>query len=389
MFPVDRDRTTFTERFGGRPEVLAIAPGRVNLIGGHQDYHEGLVLPLAIDRHIAIYARPREDSSVRVYSETTDTAVEFELHDLSRHPATLAQYCQGAARALAAAHPLEHGCDALISGNLPAGAGLSSSSALVVAFIGILARLNHLSLEPLELAQCACDAEHWFGTTGGIMDQYVITHGRASHALLIDCRALTHQALPMPESCLVVAHTGSSHHQAATPFARRRQEAEAGLAVLQTLVPGIRTLRDVSPELLEEHRAKLVAADPSEILWRRCRHVVTELQRVRVAATALAGSDLAGFGRLMKEAHCSLRDDYEVSSAPVEAMFEAAITDPACYGARMTGGGFGGCTVNLVAADQSEPFRIRLAEAYRRATGEESIIFPVQASDGFSLRELN
>lgn len=379
----------FEQRFGHFPEMVALAPGRVNLIGGHLDYHEGVVFPLAIDRCLAIYAGRRPDSTIRIYSEAGDAEVELDLRDSTRHSTALGQYCQGALVALSRTYRVGGGCDALISGNLPAGAGLSSSSALVVAFIAVLARQGGYNLEPLELARLASDAEHWFGTTGGIMDQYVITHGRARHALLIDCRALTHEYFLLPEAArVVIAHTGSPRHQPGTPFARRRQEAEAGLQVLRSALPGVKTLRDITPDLLKEHEVALLTADPSRTLWRRCRHVVTEIARVGAAATAFAASDVRQFGTLMNQAHASLRDDYEVSSPDLDAMFEAAVSNPACYGARMTGGGFGGCTVNLVAADQVQNFCDQLEQRYRAATRLDPTIFATEAGDGLKVVDL-
>jgi galactokinase len=239
------------------------------------------------------------------------------------------------------------------------------------------------------LAQIGADAEQWFGTNGGIMDQYVITHGRAGHALLIDCRALTHRVVPIPDSArIVVAHTGTARRQITSPFADRRREAESGLHVLQRAIPSIRTLRDVSPDTFSEHRMELMKTDPSGAVWRRCRHVVTEMGRVGEAATAIGTGDLVRAGALMQQAHASLRDDYEVSSPEIEAMFEAAAGLPGWYGARMTGGGFGGCTVNLVAADSAQAFCARLADAYEQKTNITPEIFATTACDGLSTYSL-
>ena len=386
--PQHRELTAFADRFGAPPEVLAQVPGRVNLIGGHLDYHEGLVLPLAINRHVSIYARARAGSSVHLYSEALQLAVEFDLEGLIPHTEHLGRYCQAAASALSVSR--SQGFDALIIGDLPMGAGLSSSSALVVGFVSIMAALSGRDLAPLELAKLACQAELQFGTTGGMMDQYVIAHGRRGRALLIDCRSLTHTEIPIPQdAAVIVAHTGSSRHQASTPFSQRRQEAEAGLRVLQGRVPNLRTLRDVTPELLQEHAEAIRKADPTGTLAKRCQHVVSELTRVPLAAAALADDDLPTLGALMKVAHRSLCDDYGVGSPLIDAMFEAATTHPACYGARMTGGGFGGCTVNLVAAGSEKDFCDHLRSHYRDATGLEPTIFPVEASDGLQLMQLN
>jgi galactokinase len=278
----------------------------------------------------------------------------------------------------------------LIDGDLPPGGGLSSSSALVVGFAALLAQLNHVRLDPLELAIIGRDAEHWYGTTGGIMDQFVIAHARAGQAVQLDCRSLSHQYVPLPPGVsVVVAHTGTRHNQIASPFAERRQQAEAGLRVLQARLPEARTLRDISLDDLEQQRGALLAADPSGVQWRRCHHVVAENARVLAAGRALERGDLGAMGELMAESHASLRDEYEVSCAELDAMVEAAKASPGHVGARMTGGGFGGCTVNLVASEVVEAFCQSVAGRYRRATGIEPAISVTQPATGVDVRELD
>lgn len=375
----------FRAQFGNEPEIVVRAPGRVNLIGGHLDYHEGFVLPLAIDRGLVLVGRRRPDRQICISSAALRLTARIEADDPRRHPTALGRYCQGAVAALHPACPIQCGCDVLVGGDLPAGAGLSSSSALVVGLAQLLVEANGGHLEPLALAQIGAEAEHWFGTTGGIMDQYVITHAQADYALFLDCRGLIHRAIRVPASVrIAVAHTGTHRRQIASPFADRRREAEAGLEVFQRANRGVKTLRDVPPDLLDAHRAELLAADPTGALWRRCRHVVTEMGRVPTAAAALEAGDLAHLGALMKEAHASLRDDYEVSSPHLEAMFDTAIDLPGCYGARMTGGGFGGCTVNLVEAEAAAAFCAQLAERYEKRTGTRPAVFQTNAASGLS-----
>src|SRR5919199_5610493 len=266
----------FEQRYGARPQVRVRVPGRVNLIGEHTDYHEGYVLPMAIERAILLLGRRRADRTLRVYSRVLQASVTLDLDATERHPERWARYFQGVVQVLGARHPLEAGVDVLIDADLPPGGGLSSSSALVVGFSALLARLQGLALEPRELAIVGRDAEHWYGTTGGIMDQYVISHARADRAVLLDCRTLQHRNVALPRSVtVVVASTGTKHNQIASPFAERRRQAEAGLDVLRRALPEAKTLRDVDPATLEAQREALHAADPSGVLWRRCHHVVS------------------------------------------------------------------------------------------------------------------
>lgn len=366
-------------------------PGRVNLIGDHTDYHEGFVLPMALDRGLVLQGRPRPDRCVRVYSQVLQGGVELELDVRERHPERWARYFQGVLSVLAARQPLPYGCDVLIDGDLPPGSGLSSSSALVVGFAALLARLARLPLASLDLAIVGRDAEHWYGTTGGIMDQFVISHARAHHAVLLDCRTLHHEYVPWPADVqIVIAHSGTRHNQLRSPFAQRRQEAEAGLSLLQARQPELRTLRDVDRALLEQQRAALLAADPTGVLWRRCYHVVTENARVRAAAAALAQGALVRVGALMSESHASLRDAYEVSCPELDALVAAAAASPGCLGARLTGGGFGGCTVNLVASDAVPAFCASLRRRYHEATGiDPPLVFAAQPAPGVRVIDTN
>ncbi|HZU07443.1 MAG TPA: galactokinase [Chloroflexota bacterium] len=381
----------FQQRFGAVPTVEVQVPGRVNLIGDHTDYHEGFVLPMAIDRVLVLQGRPRADRRVRVYSRVLQAGLELDLDVRERHAERWARYFQGVLSVLAARQPLPRGCDVLIEGDLPPGSGLSSSSALVVGFAALLARLAELPLSPADLAIVGRDAEHWYGTTGGIMDQFVISHARARYAVLLDCRTLHHEYVPWPaDAQVVIAHSGTRHNQLRSPFAQRRQEAEAGLRVLQAQQPTLRTLRDVDPPLLEVARAALLAADPTGVLWRRCYHVVTENARVQAAAVALARGALAQVGALMSESHASLRDAYEVSCRELDALVAAAEASPGCLGARMTGGGFGGCTVNLVARDAVTAFCESVRHRYHDATGiDPPLVFAAQPSEGVRVLDLN
>jgi galactokinase len=379
----------FEHTYGTAPEVVVRAPGRVNLIGDHTDYHEGFVMPMAIDRSILLYGRRRPDPRVRIRSNTLDAGLEIDLGSSERHPEAWAHYFQGVISVLGARYALVNGCDVLIDADLPPGGGLSSSSALVVGFGALLARLNGIDLAPYDLAILGRDAEHWYGTTGGIMDQFVISHASEGNAVVLDCRSLSYEYAPMPkDATVVIANTNTQHNQIKSPYAQRRREAEAGLRVLQARVPKVKTLRDVDPDALERHRADLLAEDPTGVLWRRCRHVVSENARVLAAVSAFKQDDLRSAGALMAQSHASLRDDYEVSSAELDAMVAAAEQSPGYVGARMTGGGFGGCTVNLVANDAVAPFCQNVGDQYLSATGVEPLIFTTRPQDGVRVIEL-
>ena len=380
----------FADRFGEPPQVAVRVPGRVNLIGDHTDYHEGFVLPMAINRGITMLARRRSDRQLRVHSRTLDATVVIDLDVQERHPDRWAQFLQGVLSVFGARYPLVAGCDALIDADLPPGGGLSSSSALVVGFTALLAQVQGIDLSPLERATLGRDAEHWYGTTGGIMDQFVISHARAGQAVLLDCRSLTYALIPVPEDVeIVIANTGTSHNQIVSPFAERRQQAEAALRVAQSIAPSVKTLRDVDPATIDQLVPALRAADPSGILERRARHVVSENARVQAAGTALTQGDLATAGRLMQESHASLRDNYEVSSPELDIMVEIASEHPGCLGARMTGGGFGGCTVNLVTKQFVTDFCKSLTNRYAGATGIQAAVFSAIPSDGVQAAQLD
>jgi galactokinase len=380
---VEQCKRDFAQEYGAAPEAIVRAPGRVNLIGEHTDYHEGFVLPAAIQPAITLPGRRRDDRLQRVYSRTLGARFVLPLDAEALPPERWAHYFQGVLRVLPVENPPPGGADVLVEADLSYGGGLASSSALVVGFSALLARLYDLPLDARALALLGCDAEHWYGTTGGIMDHFVISHARAGHALLLDCRSLDHRQVPLPrEVAIVVADTRTRHDQLNSPFAQRRREAEAGLRVLQDRYPDVKTMRDVDGPRLDRARDALLAADATGLLWRRCRHVVTENARTQAAAVALASGDLSAMGRLMAESHASLRDNYEVSSPALDALVVAAMASPGCLGTRMTGGGFGGCTVSLVARESVDAFSNEVARRYCDATGTAPVVFATTPADG-------
>ena len=356
------------------------APGRVNLIGEHTDYTGGFVLPMAIDFETTASIARSGDDSIYLSSENFDESVRYDLADFPSHGRRhWSDYPIGVLWALRdRGVPLE-GVRIRLLGDVPVGAGLSSSASVEVATA--VAMLNQVDfvLDPVEIATLCRRAENDFvGGACGIMDQFVITNGRAGHALLLDCRSLEYQLLPLPHSIRVVICNSMVQHQVAHgEYGDRRGEVEAGQAVLAKAQPGITLLRDATVEDLEAARSTM-----SEASYLRCRHVITENGRVLRAREALESGNIRRFGELMYEAHVSFRDDFAASCAEVDTLVEIARKLPGCYGARITGGGFGGCTVNIVEHDQAESFRQSLIDAYRERTGITPDCYLSSASDG-------
>ncbi|MBI1740048.1 MAG: galactokinase [Candidatus Koribacter versatilis] len=369
----------FERSYGTRPRIFR-APGRVNLIGEHTDYNDGFVMPAAIEFYTWVAADRRGDPVLRVESDQFSEAAEWPLDGLSGAPRKhWSDYVRGVAAVLQAAGCPLSGANLVIHGQVPLGAGLSSSAALEVSTALALLSVSNYQLPPLELAKLCQRAEHEYaGTRCGIMDQFIATFGRSGHALMLDCRSLDYKLLPVPEEArLVICNSMVKHELAAGQYNLRRADCEAGVRLLQQHLPNVRALRDVTLPDLEKHRDEL-----PEVVYRRCRHVVTENQRVLEAADALQSGDLARFGRLMYESHRSLRDDYEVSCRELDLLGELAATGEGVYGARMTGGGFGGCTVNLVRADAADRFQRYIMEAYAKDAGKTPEVYVCSAAQG-------
>jgi len=362
-------RSRFSEVFHRQPVALVWAPGRVNLIGEHTDYNEGFVLPMAVDRYVTMAVGPRPDRRVCLASLDFGERDEFALQDIARateHP--WSNYIRGVAyflQRLPAVGPLP-GMDVVIESDVPIGAGLSSSAALEVAAALAFQALHRFSLPPLEMALLCQRAENEFvGMRCGVMDQMTSLQGREGCALLIDCRALEARPVPLPSGIsVVVADTGVRRDLVHSEYNLRRAQCEEGVRLLQQRLKGVRALRDVAPAELERCRDLL-----PPLIYKRCRHVVRENQRVMEAARALEEGDLATFGRLMNESHRSLRDDYEVSCRELDVMVEAAQGLEGCLGSRMTGAGFGGSTVSLVKEEKAIEFKRKLAAIYQATTG--------------------
>jgi len=369
----------FRLRYGASAQVFR-APGRVNLIGEHTDYNDGFVMPAAIDFYAWIAAAPRDDRKLVVQSTNFPDSIEVDLHaGESNRRNHWTDYVVGVAVMLERAGHRLQGANLLAHGEVPIGAGLSSSAAIEVASAMALLSISGLDMQRTDLAELCQRAENEFvGARCGIMDQFVSCCGRAGHALLLDCRSLDYRLLPLPHGVsLVICNTMVKHELASGEYNARRAECEEGVRRLSRFLSRVRALRDVSLSDLEKCADSL-----PEIIYKRCRHVVTENERVTEAARSLGRGDLPAFGKLMRDSHLSLRDDYQVSCSELDLMVDLAAGLPGVFGARMTGGGFGGCTINLLRTEAVPAFKRDIADAYEKATGLAPQIFVTPAAEG-------
>lgn len=380
MFDITALSERFQRQYGIHPRLIVRAPGRVNLIGEHTDYNDGFVFPVAIDRATYVAARPRGDGKVRVFAVDLGDEDIFALEQVERSSdKPWSNYIRGMVQSLRAAGHEVTGVDLAIASDVPRGAGLSSSAALEVAVGYTFQTLNRLNILGEELALMAQGAENSFvGVQCGIMDQLISVLGRADHALLIDCRDLSYRVVPLPASvAVVVCDSHVARTLAGSAYNQRRQECEEAVRLLRQWYPKTLALRDISEEQLARHQDAL-----PEVVRARARHVVSENNRAVRGATALEAGDVATFGRLMNESHASLRDDYQVSVPEMDLLVATAQQLDGCYGSRLTGAGFGGCTVSLVERGAVDRFAAGLQQEYRRVTGRNATIYVCRASNG-------
>jgi galactokinase len=370
----------FSRAFGDalRPEYVASAPGRVNLIGEHTDYNDGFVFPIAIDRSVHAAARARPERAIRVVARDVSDLCEFSLDSIRPDPEKLwSNYIRGVALELAKAGVDLVGADLAVGGDLPIGAGVSSSAALELCVAKALLAVSGASMPLPELSRLCRRAENDFVGVGcGIMDQYICGMGERGTAMLLDCRSLEFELVPMPlHATFVVCDTGKARELGHSAYNERRSQCETGASHL-----GLASLRDATLAEIEKAERGM-----DGVVWRRCRHVVTEIDRALKAAACLKAGDLAEFGSLMDESHRSLREDYEVSCRELDVMVDAARRVPGCHGARLTGAGFGGCAVAVVDGGSVEEFIAKTAAVYEARTGLKPSIYPTQAGDGASI----
>jgi galactokinase len=372
-------REQFQKLYGQEARIFR-APGRVNLIGEHTDYNEGFVMPVAMDLYTWVAAAPREDARVHVYSQNLRERAEMDLQVLNlRLQRHWSAYVLGVAASLRLTGAEIGGANLLVEGKVPMGAGLSSSASVEVAAGYALLESSKLSRSPVELAKICQRAENEFaGARCGIMDQMIACCARANYALMLDCHTLGFRLLPLFSGAqFVVCNTMVKHDHAAGEYNARRADCETATRILAEQMPEVRALRDVSLADLERY-AKLLP----EVVYCRSRHVISENARVLAACGALEHGDPESFGRLMRESHRSLKEDYEVSSTELDLLVEIAGGIAGVYGSRMTGGGFGGCTISLVRSGAVDEFQTAVASGYQRATGRKPDIYIVRASDG-------
>ncbi len=378
----DKVVQTFRSRFQRMPDIVARAPGRVNLIGEHTDYNDGFVLPIAVDRAtwIAAGIHAEYEATIRAIDMRNDEAV-FRVDRVPTSNGGWADYPMAIVWAFLEAGKRPFGLDAAFTSDVPVGAGMSSSAAVEIAFSFVWSKLSGMGYPPEKLALLSQRAENQYvGVNCGIMDQMISACGKADHAMLLDTRTLERRYFPMPKEATVVVADSLVRRQLATSeYNIRRAQCEDAVRRLKAFKPEIRALRDVTAEELAQWESSL-----PETVARRARHVVHENARVFAMAEALQKSDLAAAGELMKEGHRSLRDDYQVSSAELDTLVEAAIEVPGCYGARLTGAGFGGCIVALADESAVQDIRTHLIEIYEARYEQQPNVYIVHSADGVS-----
>ena len=356
------------------------APGRVNLIGEFTDYNDGFVMPAAVEFATTVAVTNRSGRMLGIHSANMAQHREFPLDDPAAHQAKdWSDYVRGVAVILERLGHRLQGADLEIEGNVPMGAGLSSSASIEVATALALIGVSGLTIGLKEIAQLCQRAENEFaGSRCGIMDQFISCFGKAGHALLLDCRSLDSRLIPIPPGVrLVICNTMVRHQHSSGEYNNRRADCEAGVRHFARLLRHVRALRDVTLADLTRHGDGLTGT-----VYRRCRHVISENARVERAAQALEQSDLDTLGILMAESHRSLRDDFEVSCPELDLMVDLALASPGIRGARMTGGGFGGCAISLVERDRVDDFVKQVSEGYRKTTGTTPELYVTSAADG-------
>jgi galactokinase len=377
-------KARFVELFGRQAEsILVRSPGRINLIGEHTDYNDGFVLPSAIDQAIYLQVALRNDSTVRMHSVDFSENYTFDVNKPARASVRWANYLIGVVVQLAKMGYSPRGFDCVFAGDIPIGAGMSSSAAVEAGLAFALNALLGFSIDRPDLARIAQRSENEFvGVNCGIMDQFANLLSKGGSALHLDCRSLDFEYIPFETEDLkfVLCDTGVKHELASSEYNLRRRQCETGVSVIRRHIANVRCLRDVSHEMLETFKDEMDA-----IIYKRCRYVLEENARVDDACRFLRQNDYESFGRLLYKSHEGLRDQFEVSCSELDILVDAASTTDGILGSRMMGGGFGGCTLNLVRYDAVSAFGENIREAYSKSTGKDPKIYECGLAAGTAI----
>lgn len=370
----------YQERFGAKPQALILAPGRVNLIGEYTDLNNGYVLPMAIDRYLTMGVGQREDQKICVHSIDFQDTINIDLDRLEKQDHSFREYITGCMWVLKEkGYPIK-GFNAVISGNIPIGAGLSSSAALELAIIRAAAFSADFEFDQIEMARIAQLAENnWVGVSCGIMDQVMSAAGKEGHALLIDCNDLTLTSVPVPEkTSVIILDTNTRRGLVDSAYNERRTQCFEAAKIM-----GVPFLRDATLNMLEQAESMMDHAT-----FKRAKHVILENQRVLDTVKAMRKGNAVTMGQLMNQSHESLKTDFQVSSQSLDSMVACSVDHPACFGARMTGAGFGGCALALIDQDKQKKFIEKVSQCYRNETGLTPRLYGCKPSSGVTLKKL-
>lgn len=377
-----REGTTqqFIKKYGHEPSHMICSPGRVNLIGEHTDYNDGFVMPMCLENATYMAVKFRHDAKIHIHSQQFDQSLEIDIHNLGcKNPDSWQCYIEGVIWSLLQFHPnIELGFDAVINSNIPIGAGLSSSASFELAIAKALCTFNPIEWNPTKMAIYCQKAENeWVGVNCGIMDQLICAIGKKDHAAVIDCRTLEADHVPLPENTvIVIMDTGTRRGLVDSAYNERRMQCESAAEII-----GVKALRDVSIAKLDTFQARM---DP--ITYKRAHHVVSENERVLDAAQKMKLGNAVDLGMLMCQSHESLDQDFEVTSDALNAIVEIGTATEGCYGARMTGAGFGGCAVALVDEAHADKFIEIVTNRYKAKTGNDGKLYASRAEDGCNLK---
>jgi galactokinase len=382
---IDSIKEKFNELFEGEP-VIVRSPGRVNLIGEHTDYNMGFVLPAAIDKAVYYAIKPRKDKQVNLFAFDLNEEWQFEADDVKKSEKSWANYLIGVVDQINKSGREIMGFDCVFGGNIPIGAGLSSSAAIEAGLAYALNNLFDLGFDKIELVKLAQRAENQFvGVQCGIMDQYINIFGKKGNVLRIDCRSLDYEYFPFKfdDVSIVLFNTNVSHSLASSEYNQRRRECSSGVDIIKRQYPHVESLRDVTPAMLEENRDKL-----DGVIYKRCKYVIEENQRLLNACEALNNNNLSEFGQYMYGSHQGLSKEYEVSCPELDYLVELVSGREGVYGARMMGGGFGGCTINLIKNNYVDSVWQFVKENYKKKFGIEAEVYVTSINNGTEIIEL-